>query len=77
MLKTIQAFQCIFNPDTIVVYRETISSKASRLVMDRSMSGMEKLMLPEILVSTDLNKDFEAGIKQLAVDLIRLETVQD
>jgi hypothetical protein len=77
MLKTIQAFQCIFNPDTIVVYRETISSKASQLVMDRSVSGIEKLMLPEILVSTDLNKDFEAGIKQLAVDLIRLETTQD
>ena len=73
MMKTIQAFQCIFNPDAIVVYKETNNSKASRLVMDRCMSEIEKLMLPEIVVSTDLNQDFEAGIKQLALDRIRME----
>lgn len=70
MLKTIQAFQCMFNPDAIVLYGEKTTDSISRIFQEKSLTTIEKIMLPEIITSTDLNTDFEAGIRQLALKII-------
>lgn len=69
-LKTIQAFQCMFNPHAIVLYGEKTPDSISRILQEKSLSTVEKILLPEIITSTDLNTDFEAGIRQIALKLI-------
>lgn len=75
MIKTIQAFLCMYNPDRIVLYREKISHAISKIIQEGYLSPVEKIMLPEIMTSMDLNTDFEAGIKQIALKMI--DTKQD
>lgn len=69
-IKTIQAFQCMFNPDTIVLYGEKSADSIAWIIHEKSLSAAEKIMLPEIITSTDLNTDFEAGIRQIALKII-------
>lgn len=75
MIKTIQAFLCMYNPDRIVLYGENISHAIPKIIQERCLSSVEKIMLPEIITSTDLNTDFETGIKQIALKMI--DTEQD
>lgn len=73
IVKTIQAFCCICNPDRIVLYGENINHDIPKIIQDRCMSPAEKIMLPDIITSTNLNTDFEAGIKQMALSMINTE----
>lgn len=69
-IKTIQAFQCMFNPDTIVLYGEKPTDSISETIHEKCMSAAEKIMLPELIISTDLNTDFEAGVTKIALKMI-------
>jgi hypothetical protein len=73
MIKTIQAFMCMYNPDMIVLYGENISNAISNIIHEKCLSPVERIMLPEIITATDLNSDFEAGIKQIALNMINTE----
>jgi Transcriptional regulator/sugar kinase len=73
MIKTIQAFLCMYNPDRIVLYGGNINPAVSALIQENCLTPAEKIMLPEIIISTDLNTDFEAGIKQIALNMIDTE----
>lgn len=73
MIKSIQAFCCMYNPHRVVLYGENIDPVIRENLEERCLSTAEKLMLPEIVISTDLNSDFEAGIKQLALKIIEKE----
>lgn len=73
MIKTVQAFLCMYSPDRIVLYGENISHEFQKSIRQRCPSTVEKIMLPEIIITTDLNTDFEAGIKQIALRMIHAE----
>ncbi|CCF15884.1 ROK family protein [Brevibacillus laterosporus GI-9] len=70
MFKTIQAFLCMYNPDRIVLYGANIRHRITEIIHERCLLPLEKMMLPEIITSADLNTDFEAGIKQSALSMI-------
>ena len=75
IIKTIQAISCVFNPDQIILYGQADRQGLPALLQNSSLSPIEQLMLPEIIISTDLNIDFEAGIKQIAVQMIDTEYI--
>jgi predicted NBD/HSP70 family sugar kinase len=70
VLKTVQVFLCMFNPDRIVLYGEKLNRELITKIHKRFASPVEQIMLPEIMISSELNTDFEAGIKQVAFDMI-------
>lgn len=67
IIKTILSFCCMYNPDTIVIYGEGISDAIAAEFKSRCNSEIEKIMIPEIVISKELNCDFEIGIKQIAL----------
>ncbi len=75
IIKTLRAFSCMYNPDRIILYGESLPPDLINKVRDSCLTPVEELMLAEIVLSADLNHDFEAGIKQLAVRMI--DTVTD
>lgn len=72
MVKTIWAFCCMCNPDRIVLYGDSINEAVPELILERYRSTVEQLLLPDITISTDLNRDFEAGIKRIALHMIEM-----
>jgi hypothetical protein len=73
IIKSIQSFCCMYNPHRLVLYGEAVDAALQRLLEERCLSAAERLMLPEIVISKDFNRDFEAGIKQLALKIIEKE----
>ncbi|MFZ5967460.1 MAG: ROK family protein [Bacillota bacterium] len=69
IVKTIQAFQCTFNPNVIVLYGEKTGNYAQR-IHEKCDTSVAKMMIPEIVASGDLNEDFETGIKLIALKMI-------
>lgn len=67
IIKTILSFCCMYNPDTIVIYGEGIPDTIAAEFKSRCNSEIEKIMIPEIVISKELNCDFEIGIKQIAL----------
>lgn len=70
ILKTLLAFSCMYNPDSIVLYGDEISDNIISEFKGKCSSEIEKIMIPEIIISKDLNHDFEIGIKQLALNYL-------
>lgn len=73
--KAIRAFCCMYNPDRIVLYGDRFDQATIEHIVETYHSPVEKIMLPEIILSAELNADFEMGIKQIAIKMI--DTVQD
>jgi hypothetical protein len=71
IIKVIQVFCCIYNPDKIVLYGDSVNPAIPSLVAENYNTAAEKIMLPDIILSNDLNADFEAGIKQIALNMIQ------
>ena len=70
MVKTVRAFSCMYNPDRIVLYGESVGPDIITKIRESCLSSVEQIMLPQIIISADLNIDFEAGIKQIAMRMI-------
>ncbi len=73
LARTIRVFCCICNPDRIVLYGSNMGRDIPELIRERSLSQVEKIMLPEIITSTELNADFETGITRIALNIINTE----
>lgn len=67
VIKIVLSFCCMYNPDTIVIYGEEIPDTIIEEFKRICNSEVEKIMIPEIVLSKNLNHDFEAGIKQIAL----------
>ena len=70
ILKTLLAFSCMYNPDIIVLYGDEISDNIISEFKVKCSSEIEKIMIPEIIISKELNHDFEIGIKQIALNYL-------
>jgi hypothetical protein len=70
ILKTLLAFSCMYNPDIIVLYGDEISDNIISEFKSKCSSEIEKIMIPQIIISKDLNHDFEIGIKQIALNYL-------
>jgi predicted NBD/HSP70 family sugar kinase len=73
IVKTIQIFMCTLNPDKIILYGENDGHSIQKLIFEKAMSEVEKIMIPEIVISAELNTDFEYGIKQVALKMIDVD----
>lgn len=73
IIKTIQVIMCMYNPDKIVMYGKKNIQSIQTMLQERCSSFVEQIMRPEIVDSADLNSDFEAGIKQIALNMIDTE----
>lgn len=67
IVKTMMSFCCMYNPDTIVLYGDAVTDSAVEEFKNRCMSEIERIMIPEIVISEEFNEDFEAGTKQIAL----------
>lgn len=73
IVKTIQIFMCTLNPDKIILYGENDGHSIQKLIFEKARSEVEKIMVPEIIISAELNTDFEYGIKQVALKMIDVD----
>lgn len=71
IIKTVLSFNCMYNPDTIVLYGEGIETSIVTDIKNSCNSQIENIMLPQIVISKDLNADFEVGIKQIALNSLK------
>ncbi|BCN31854.1 ROK family protein [Anaeromicropila herbilytica] len=67
MIKTVLSFCCMYNPDIVVIYAEGITEAIVEELKSRFITEIEKVMIPDIVISQELNHDFEIGIKQVAL----------
>ena len=51
---------------------ERISPDIINKIRESCLSLVEQMMLPQIIISDDINSDFEAGIKQISLGMINL-----
>ncbi|WP_099466802.1 ROK family transcriptional regulator [Konateibacter massiliensis] len=70
IVKTILSVQCLYNPDKIVIYGKEISPQIKEEVSKQRTTQAEQLLCSEIIISEELNQDFEEGIKQSALNMI-------
>lgn len=70
IIRTVLSFNCMYNPHTVVLYGEGITESIISEIKNRYNSEIEKIMIPEIVVSKELNNDFEIGIKQIALKFL-------
>ena len=70
VVKTIQAFSCILNPDRIVLYGNGCDETLLPLLQSCFTSSPEEMLFPEILFANSISSDFEAGIIHLALKRI-------
>lgn len=73
IIKTIQVFMCTLNPDKIILYGENDGQAIQSLIYEKAASKVEKILIPEIVISSELNTDFEYGIKKVALKMIDTE----
>lgn len=73
MVKTIQTFLCTYNPNRIILYGEGVKEDVIQEIVNRCASQVEKILLPDLIISTELNKHFEIGIKEIALSMINTE----
>lgn len=71
IVKVIKIFMCLYNPDTIVLYHENSDCDYVAKLHEFCATSMEKIMIPKIIVSQEINTDFENGMICLALE--RLE----
>lgn len=67
IIKSVLSFNCMYNPDFIILYGECIKEEIINEIKERCISEVEKAMIPDIIISKELNKDFEIGIGQIAL----------
>jgi len=70
IIKTVFSFCCMYNTDTIVIYGEGITDTIISEFKSKCNSEIKKIMIPEIIISKELNHDFEIGIKHIALKYI-------
>lgn len=68
IVKVIQVFMCLYNPDRIVLYKEGAEFDFQRALEQECLSDIEKMMMPEIVISDRLNADFKTGMIHLALE---------
>lgn len=71
IIKTVLSFNCMYNPDIIVLYGEEIGESIIGEIKRRCNSEIEKIMIPEIVISKKFNYDFEIGVKQIALKALQ------
>ncbi|MFW2488659.1 ROK family protein [Clostridium chromiireducens] len=67
IIKTLFAFCCMYNPDIIIIYGEEITDTIISEFKNKCNSEIEKIMIPQIIISNELSHDFEIGIKHIAL----------
>ncbi|MGL5902974.1 MAG: ROK family protein, partial [Cetobacterium sp.] len=67
IIKIILSFNCMYNPNTIVLYGRDIEESIREKIIERCNSEIQRAMIPEIIISKEINSDFEVGIKQIAL----------
>ncbi len=70
IVKTVQTFQCLYNPNKIILYGDGVKSNIKELLENRCRSKVEKMMVTDIILSNELHLDFEEGINAIALDYI-------
>lgn len=71
VIKIVRSFNCMYNPDIIVLYCEDIDESIVEKIKEKCNSKVEALMMPEIVVSSKFNDNFEVGIKQIALGKLK------
>jgi hypothetical protein len=71
IIKTVMSFLCMYNPDIIVIYGEKIDESIIEKIKQRCKTKIQEIMLSEIVISKEINKDFEMGILQLALQKLQ------
>lgn len=67
-LKVIKIFMCLYNPEKIIIYKEKNSYDFANKIETLCLSRIEKMLIPEIKVSNEINRDFENGMICLALE---------
>lgn len=70
IIKTVLAFSCMYNPDVIILYGEEIPDTSISEIESKCDSEIQKILIPEIIISEGFNHDFEIGIKHIALKSI-------
>lgn len=60
----------MYNPDRIVLYGSDVRLGIPEFIRESSKSPVERMLIPDIITSADLNTDFEIGIKYIALSMI-------
>lgn len=68
IITIIKTYMCMFNPDVIVIFKESTAQNFFAEIKLRCFSETEKIMLPNIVVSDEINHYFKEGIKSLALE---------
>lgn len=71
IIKVIKIFMCLYNPEKIVIYRENNDYNFESKIEEICPSNIEKILIPEIIISDKLNADFENGMVHLALDQLK------
>lgn len=71
MLLAIRNICCLYNPDRLVVYSEVLDNTFLEKVTNTYTEPMERLLLPQIQIKSQLKEDFAAGMRQLVLQEIR------
>lgn len=74
IIKVIKTFMCLYNPDTIVLYQEKPGCDYEAKLHDICPTSMEKMMIPEIIITDELNNDFKNGMIYLALEKLEQQT---
>lgn len=72
VLKVIRIFMCLYNPDKIVIYKENVRYDFTSELEKICISSVEKILLPSIVISNNLNSDFENGMICLALEKLKI-----
>ena len=67
IIKIILSFNCMYNPDISVLYGKDIKESIKDDRTNKCNSEVQKAMIPEIIISKEINSNFEIGIKQIAL----------
>lgn len=67
ILAVIRIFMCLYNPEKIVIYKEKNEFNYINELERTCMSNIEKILIPEVIISNTLNTDFEKGMICLAL----------
>lgn len=71
--KLIITFTCLLNPDYIVIYRENFKQEQISPIIKECERIIDAKMLPQVVTSSEFNKDFLNGIKQIALRFLESE----
>lgn len=71
LLLAVRNICCLYNPDRLVVYSEVLDDIFLEKLVSTYTEPLERLLLPQIQIKSQLREDFAAGMRQLVLEEIR------